>query len=115
MLEQQLKHLNCAGFLAATLVLHGLAHAQAPSSTYPTRPVRLVVPFAAGGTNDILGRIVAEKFAEKFTQPFVADNRAGANGNIAYEMTARAVPDGSCSTAKSPGTPPPSSKVRRTR
>ena len=49
MLEQQLKHLNCAGFLAATLVLHGLAHAQAPSSTYPTRPVRLVVPFAAGG------------------------------------------------------------------
>ncbi len=68
------------------------AHAQ--TATYPGRPVRLVVPFAAGGTNDILGRIVAEKLSEKFGQPFVADNRAGANTVVGSEIVARATPDG---------------------
>jgi tripartite-type tricarboxylate transporter receptor subunit TctC len=56
--------------------------------------VRLVVPFAAGGTNDILGRIVAERFSEKLGQPFVADNRAGANTVVGSEIVARATPDG---------------------
>ncbi|MEO8441879.1 MAG: tripartite tricarboxylate transporter substrate binding protein [Betaproteobacteria bacterium] len=68
------------------------AHAQ--TATYPGRPVRLVVPFAPGGTNDILGRIVAEKLSEKFGQPFVADNRAGANTVVGSEIVARATPDG---------------------
>ncbi len=63
-------------------------------SSYPSRPVRLVVPFAAGGTNDILGRIVAEKFSEKLGQAFVADNRAGANTVVGSEIVARATPDG---------------------
>ncbi len=67
-------------------------HAQ--PATYPTRPVRLVVPFAAGGTNDILGRIVADKFAERLGQPFVADNRSGANTMVGSEIVARATPDG---------------------
>ena len=66
----------------------------AQTAKYPARPVRLVVPFAAGGTNDILGRIVAEKLAEKFGQPFVADNRAGANTVVGSEIVARATPDG---------------------
>jgi tripartite-type tricarboxylate transporter receptor subunit TctC len=67
------------------------AHAQ---PAYPSRPVRLVVPFAPGGTNDILGRIVADKFSEKLGQPFVADNRGGANTVVGSEIVARATPDG---------------------
>ena len=70
----------------------GAAHAQ--TAAYPGRPVRLVVPFAAGGTNDIIGRIVAEKLSEKFGQSFVADNRAGANTVVGSEIVARATPDG---------------------
>jgi tripartite-type tricarboxylate transporter receptor subunit TctC len=81
----------CACALAVALA-HGAVHAQ--SVAYPGRPVRLVVPFAAGGTNDILGRIVAEKLSEKFGQPFVADNRAGANTVVGSEIVARATPDG---------------------
>lgn len=69
-----------------------VVHAQA--TNYPSRPVRLVVPFAPGGTNDILGRIVAEKFSEKLGQPFVADNRGGANTVVGSEIVARATADG---------------------
>ncbi len=76
---------------AVALLTATAAHAQSP---YPSRPVRLVVPFAAGGTNDIIGRIVAEKFSEKLGQPFVADNRAGANTVVGSEIVARAAPDG---------------------
>ena len=76
--------------VAAILTAGGVACAQ----SYPSRPVRLVVPFAAGGTNDILGRMVAEKFSEKLGQPFVADNRAGANTVVGSEIVARAAPDG---------------------
>ncbi len=76
----------------AWLFAIGAAHAQ--TADYPGRPVRLVVPFAAGGTNDIIGRIVAEKLAEKFGQSFVADNRAGANTVVGSEIVARATPDG---------------------
>ena len=74
-----------------TVLMASTVHAQTP---YPSRPVRLVVPFAAGGTNDILGRIVAEKFSEKLGQPFVADNRSGANTVLGSEIVARATPDG---------------------
>ncbi len=79
-------------FAAICTALVTPAHAQ--PATYPTRPVRLVVPFAAGGTNDILGRIVADKFAERLGQPFVADNRGGANTMVGSEIVARATPDG---------------------
>ena len=64
------------------------------TSTYPERPVRFIVPFAPGGTNDILGRIVAERLYSKLGQPFVVDNRAGANSVIGSEIVARAAPDG---------------------
>ncbi len=76
-----------AGLLAA-----GAALAQA--TPYPTKPVRLVVPFAPGGTNDILGRIIADKFAERLGQPIVVDNRAGANSVVGSEIVARSSPDG---------------------
>ena len=80
--------------LALVACLAAIAAAHAQTAAYPGRPVRLVVPFAAGGTNDILGRIVAEKFSEKLGQPFVADNRAGANTVVGSEIVARATPDG---------------------
>ena len=61
---------------------------------YPERSLRIVVPFTAGGAADILARIVGDKFAELWSRPVVIDNRAGAGGNIAAEIVAKAPPDG---------------------
>ena len=83
--------LCCLSVVTCFLVINA-AHAQ--TANYPSRPVRLVVPFAAGGTNDILGRMVADKFSERLGQPFIADNRAGANTVLGSEIVARATPDG---------------------
>ncbi len=66
----------------------------AESSAYPTRPVRLLVPFAPGGGADTLSRILTPKFHDALGQPWVVDNRGGAAGNIAAETVARAAPDG---------------------
>lgn len=71
-----------------------LAAAAAAAAEYPARPVRLVIPFAPGGTNDVIGRILAERFAERLGQPFVVDNRPGANMVVGTEIVARALPDG---------------------
>ena len=65
-------------------------HAQA----FPTKPVRLVVPQTPGGASDALARIMAQKLAEKWGQPVVVDNRAGAGGNIGMDAVAKAPPDG---------------------
>jgi tripartite-type tricarboxylate transporter receptor subunit TctC len=75
----------------AAVIAGGPAQA---ASRYPERPVRLVVPFAPGGTNDVMGRIVAERLANRLGQPFVVDNRAGANSVVGSEIVARAAPDG---------------------
>jgi tripartite-type tricarboxylate transporter receptor subunit TctC len=61
---------------------------------YPNRPVRLVISYSAGGPVDIVGRIAGQKLSEALGQPVIADNRAGANGNIATEIVARSTPDG---------------------
>ncbi len=66
------------------------AHAQ----SYPTRPVRVVVPVAAGGATDILGRLLAQWVADRMGQPFVVENRPGAGGNIGTENVVRSAPDG---------------------
>ena len=66
------------------------AHAQ----DYPGRPIRIIVPFPAGGTADIMPRIFGEKLAAKWGQPVVVDNRPGAAGNIGAELVYRAEPDG---------------------
>jgi tripartite-type tricarboxylate transporter receptor subunit TctC len=73
-------------------IVAGLA--QAADSAYPTRPVRLVVPFAPGGGVDATARIIAPKLSESMGQNWVVDNRTGAAGNIASEIVARAHPDG---------------------
>ncbi len=63
-------------------------------SAYPERPVRIVVPFPPGQTVDIVGRMLAERFAEAFGKQFIVDNRAGAAGTIGSSLVARATPDG---------------------
>lgn len=76
--------------LAVTLAVALSAHAQ----DYPTKPVKFVVPYSPGGTGDLLARVFAEKLQGKLGQPFIVENRAGANGNIGMEAVSRAAPDG---------------------
>ena len=71
-----------------------LAAAAACAQTYPAKPVRLVVPFVAGGPTDIQGRLLGEKLAQRLGQQFIIDNRGGAGGNIGMEIVAKAPPDG---------------------
>lgn len=71
-----------------------LSSAIANAATYPTQPIRLVVPFGPGGTTTILARMMADKLAQRLDQPFIVDNRPGAGGNIAFELVARSKPDG---------------------
>ena len=70
------------------------APTRAADTTYPTRPVRVLVGFTPGGTSDVVARIISRKFTDTWGQQFVVDNRAGAAGMLATEMTARAAPDG---------------------
>src|SRR5258708_34546807 len=76
--------------LALAAMLCGAAQAQ----DYPARPVRLVVPYAAGGNADIFGRTLAQKLGDALKQPFVVENRAGANGGIGADFVAKSAPDG---------------------
>src|SRR5689334_15705713 len=66
----------------------------ARAQDYPTRPVTLVVPYAAGGGNDVMARIVAEKMSKSLGQQIVIENKGGAGGSIATRQIARAAPDG---------------------
>ena len=76
---------------AAAIALTALA---AQAQTYPARPVKAVVPFAAGGPLDIVARGVSDKLSVSLKQPFVTENRGGAGGNLGTEAAAKAAPDG---------------------
>jgi tripartite-type tricarboxylate transporter receptor subunit TctC len=76
--------------LAAVLIPSSIAFGQ----TYPARPIRIIVPFPAGGTADLLPRIIGENLTAKWGQPVIVDNRPGAAGNIGAELVFKAEPDG---------------------
>jgi tripartite-type tricarboxylate transporter receptor subunit TctC len=84
-----------AAYLAAAIVTAvGLAPAAADAQQYPVRPIRLLVPYAPGGSSDAIGRIMAQKMGESMGQSLVIDNRAGAAGMIGRDLTAKAAPNG---------------------
>ncbi|HET7728920.1 MAG TPA: tripartite tricarboxylate transporter substrate binding protein [Usitatibacter sp.] len=85
-----MRFLKAIAALAAALAAHGAAAQDA----WPTKPITLVIPFAAGSGTDNVGRIVSQRLAERLRQPVVVENRAGANGQIAAEYVKNAKPDG---------------------
>ncbi len=86
------KGLALAGFaVAALLIVAGNAWSQA---AWPSKPVKIIVPFAPGGTTDILARAIAPELSRVFGQSFVVDNRPGAGGNLGADIVAKSAPDG---------------------
>ena len=81
---------TCAALLCAVCV----AAPAGATESYPSRPIRFIVPFPPGGGNDIVGRVVAVKLGEVLGQPVVIDNRGGAGGTVGTDITAKAPPDG---------------------
>jgi tripartite-type tricarboxylate transporter receptor subunit TctC len=81
-------------FMLALAAALALAPALAAAQGYPTKPIRMVVPFPAGGGTDIIARIVAPRLSEALGQSVVIDNRGGAGGNIGTDIVAKSVPDG---------------------
>src|SRR5215216_2355860 len=76
-------------FLLVAFAVH-----TAPAQTYPTRPIRIVVPFVAGGAVDALARLIGAKLGDAMGQPVVVENRAGAGGNLGADAVAKSPPDG---------------------
>jgi tripartite-type tricarboxylate transporter receptor subunit TctC len=77
-----------------TFASASVALAQNAPSNYPSKPIKIIVPFPAGGTSDVLARMVGQKLTEAWGQPVIVDNRPGANGNIGADLVAKAEPDG---------------------
>ncbi|MBI2960088.1 MAG: tripartite tricarboxylate transporter substrate binding protein [Betaproteobacteria bacterium] len=76
------------------LAFQWAGHAAAQASDYPSRPIRMIIPYAPGGPDDLIGRIVGKKLNELWGQPVVIDNRPGVGGIIAIDVTSKSVPDG---------------------
>ena len=90
-------HRGCSRYvfaLAAAALITPAAQAQTSAVAYPEKPIRLVVPFAAAGALDVVGRILGQKLTERWGRQILIDNRLGAAGNIGAEFVAKAAPDG---------------------
>src|SRR3954470_17138599 len=83
-----------AALVAASALMVSVANAAERAVDWPTKPVRMIVPFAPGGATDIVARVMAQGLGETLGQQFVVDNRSGASGNIGVEMAVRAPADG---------------------
>src|SRR5687768_13452011 len=84
---------RCTGLgFALCALLSWSAGAGEPA--YPSRPIRIIVPFAPGGSTDVVARLIAQKLTEAWGQQVIVDNRAGAGGNLGMGMAAKASPDG---------------------
>src|SRR5215468_940323 len=81
-------------FAAAVVCLLALASAEVLAQSYPTKPIRLVVPFPAGGSLDVVARAIGQKLTDAWGQPVVIDNRPGAGGNIGADLVAKSPADG---------------------
>ena len=80
--------------LALAVLLAALAASSAHAQTYPNRPIRLIVPFAAGGAVDVLARLLGSKLSDQLGQPVIVENRPGAGGTLAADAVAKSPPDG---------------------
>lgn len=89
-----MKHLTTLLLLVSTVVTTPLAEAQTPAGSYPSRPIRLVVPFTPGGSTDILARAMGLELARAWGQPVIIDNVPGAGGSLGADKVAKAMPDG---------------------
>jgi tripartite-type tricarboxylate transporter receptor subunit TctC len=89
-----------AGAVLCSVAVAGAAHAQ--QAPYPSKQVRLILPFAPGGPSDIVGRVLSQKLTEQMGQSVVTDNRAGAGGNLGLELAAKAPADGYTLVVSSP-------------
>ena len=83
-----------AALMVLSLCALSFAQPDAVAQTYPAKAIRVIVPYPAGGTSDILTRLIGVKLTESWGQQVITDNRTGAGGNIGAELTARAAPDG---------------------
>ncbi len=92
-----------AKLMFAVICALGSLPAPANAQQWPTRVVKFVVPFAAGGTTDILGRLMAQRLSEEYGQQFIIENKAGAGGNIGADAVAKAAPDGYTFVVGTPG------------
>ena len=84
----------CVSFVAGAVLITGHSEATAQTAAYPAKPIRFLVGVAPGGGTDFAARLIGARLSEKFGQPVITDNRTGATGNIALELTAKAAPDG---------------------
>jgi tripartite-type tricarboxylate transporter receptor subunit TctC len=93
-LQTMMQEVYMPRFRCALACVCLLAAMPVRAENYPAKPVRLIVPFPAGGFSDVLARVIGQKFSESTGQPVVVENRPGASGNIGAEAVARAAPDG---------------------
>lgn len=89
-----MKAIKRSMFAAALAASLAVPASPAAAQTWPTKPLRIVVPFPAGGTSDVLARLVGQKMTENWGQPVLIENKPGSNGNLGADLVAKSAPDG---------------------